>query len=129
MKKKLLSVALAFALPVLVFALPPAERSIVKVRNSATSDGVLTFNFTPQGGINQVIRINIRRGWNALRVAREIANKLRTAIPRQYRATSRSHGHINCVDVEKDMMRYADFTLRHAGSTVDGLSIEIEDRD
>lgn len=135
MKKLLLSLLFAFVLPAALIVSartpesPAASKTIVKVRNSATSNGVLTFSFKPEGGIGQRIEVPVRKGWNALRVAREIASKLRTAMPTQYRATSRSHGSINCVDVEKDMMRYADFTLVHSGSTVTGISIEVEERD
>lgn len=120
---------IAIAIPCILFAMFATPRAIVKVRNSATSDGVLAFVFKPQGGNPKRITVNIRNGWSSLRVAREIAAKLRAGMPTQYRATSRSHGYINCVDVEKDMMRYADFTLRYAGSNVDGLSIEVEEDD
>jgi hypothetical protein len=127
MKKTLITFMLAITLPCIVFALPVASKAIIKVKNSATSNGVLTFTFKPKGGNSKKIEVKIKNGWTALRVAREIAIKLKSEMPTQYRATSRSHGYVNCVDVEKDMMKYADFTLNYLGSDVDGLSIEVEE--
>lgn len=126
MKKKLLSLIMALAIPCIIFAMLSTSRAVVEVRNSAASNGWIGFVFTPHGGNPQKIFVEVKKGWSSLRVARAIASKLTTSMPREYRATSRSHGYINCVDVEKDMMRYANFSLRCTGSTVEGLTVYVD---
>jgi len=127
MKKTFIAIMLAFAFPLIVLATGITPRANVVVRNPATSDGTITFQFQPRGGVAKNITINIRKSWTALRISREIAYKLTDAMPRNYRATSRRHGTVDYVAVEKDVSSAANFSLQNTGITVEGVSVEVVD--
>lgn len=44
----------------------------IKVENSATSDGIIQFKFTPKGGRSEEIVVSLEAGWDEERVARQI---------------------------------------------------------
>lgn len=125
MKKRIFAIMFAFAFPIILLAAAITPRANVVVRNPATSDGTITLQFQPKGGIAKNITIKIRNGWTPQRIAREIADKLTDAMPKNYRATSRKHGNVNYVDVEKDISSAANFNLRNVGLTAEGVSVEV----
>jgi hypothetical protein len=126
MKKNLLSMILAIAIPCIVSATPITSKAYIEIKNAATSGGTIVFQFTPDGGLTISVRVEIKKGWTSLQISREIARKLTDEMPSEYRATSRTHGAVNYVDVEKDMTRVADFDIQKNGMTVNGTTIKVK---
>ena len=120
---------LAIAIPCIVLAnpvTPITNKAYIEIRNAATSGGTIVFTFTPDGGLSKSVRVEIQNGWTTQRIAREISKRLTEEMPSEYRATSRTHGAVNYVDVEKDMSRVADFDITKNGMTVNGTSVKVK---
>jgi hypothetical protein len=125
MKKRLITMMFVFALPLIVLATAISSRAKVTVQNPATSDGMITIRFQPRGGVATDVTVKVRKGWSPLQISSEIAHKLTAAMPRNYRATSRTHGTINYVDVEKDVSSAANFSVSIVNMTFEGTSVDV----
>jgi hypothetical protein len=99
-------------------------RAHIEIQNPATSKGIITFSFTPKGGVKQEIIVSIKKGKKPKKIAKKIKKYLNNKLPNFYKATYRTSGGYYYVDIEKDVSTAADFDISHT-MTVQGLAINV----
>lgn len=101
---------------------PYSNNASVKVKNAATSDGTISFGFSPKPGSSETINVYVEDGWSERRIAQEIQEVFNSALGANYRVTWNGK---RTVSISKRKKKKK-FHLSSRGSTATGVTVRVK---